>query len=109
MNEKHKAGLAALEEVENQITQKLYQPLFEPAIRAYLTNLRQDAFLEIREGYVDSGAAPGKDTRWQDPAQLKPETVTKEEVASEVHRKRLLWMIPLPFAKSGGVVESPSD
>ena len=44
--------------------------------------LREEAFLEIRPGYVDSGAAPGKDTAWKDPAQLKPETTTKEEVAA---------------------------
>ena len=39
------------------------------------------------------GAAPGKDTAWKDPAQLKPETTTKEEVAAR-KRKRLLGIIP---------------
>jgi peptidyl-prolyl cis-trans isomerase SurA len=77
-------------------------------MRAYLTKLREDAFLEIREGYIDTGAAPGKDTSWQDPAQLKPQTVTKEEAALEVHRKRVLWMIPLPFGGSGGTAKTDS-
>ena len=54
----------------------------------------EKAFLEIKDGYVDTGAAEGKDTRWVDPAQLKPETVTKEEVASKKHRKKLLWAVP---------------
>ena len=38
---------------------------------------------------MDSGAAPGKDTRWQDVAQLKPQTTTKEEVAARTkqHKK----------------------
>ena len=31
-----------------------------------------------------------------DPAQLKPETVKKEEVESHVRHKRLLWSIPVP-------------
>ena len=96
MDEKHKAGLAALDEVENEVMNRLFEPRFDPAVRAYLTKLRQDAFLEIREGYVDSGAAPGKDTRWMDPAQLKPQTVSKEEVAMQVRRRRLLWMFPVP-------------
>jgi hypothetical protein len=65
-------------------------------LREYLTKLRMDAFLEIRDGYVDTGAAPGKDTSWKDPAQLKPETVTKEEVAAQTRRRRLLWVIPIP-------------
>jgi parvulin-like peptidyl-prolyl isomerase len=106
VDDKHTAGLAPLEEVDNEITQKLYQPLYEPSIRNYLTTLRKDAFLEIREGYLDSGAAPGKDTSWQNAAQLKPQTVSKEEVASVVHTKRILWMIPLPFAGTGEKVKA---
>lgn len=95
VEEHHKAGLANFEEVQDEISNKLYMPRFEPKIREYMTRLRQEAFLEIREGFVDTGAAPGKDTRWQDPAQLRPETVTKEEVAARVHKKRLLWMVPV--------------
>jgi hypothetical protein len=48
---------------------------------------------------VDAGAAPGKDTRWKDVIQLKPETTTKEEVAAKRKRK-LLKVIPLGTAKS---------
>src|SRR3989442_12532248 len=62
-------------------------------VREYVTKLSEHGFLEIRERYVDSGAAPGKDTDWKDPAQLKPETTTKEEVAAR-KRKRLLGIIP---------------
>jgi parvulin-like peptidyl-prolyl isomerase len=96
VEETHKAGLASLEEVQNEIMEKLYMPRFQPALREYLTKLRMDAFLEIRDGYVDTGAAPGKDTSWKDPAQLKPQTVTKEEVAAQTRRRRLLWVIPIP-------------
>jgi peptidyl-prolyl cis-trans isomerase SurA len=96
VEEHHKAGLAAFEEVQNEIMEKLMMPKFQPKIREYLTQLRENAFLEIREGYIDSGAAPGKDTSWSDPAELKPETVTKEEVASQTRRRRFLWMVPIP-------------
>jgi parvulin-like peptidyl-prolyl isomerase len=100
VEEHHKAGQASFEEVENEITEKLYMPRFQPRIREYLTQLRKEAFLEIREGFVDSGAAPGKDTAWSDPAELKPETVTKEEVANTIRRKRMLWMVPVPGTKT---------
>jgi peptidyl-prolyl cis-trans isomerase SurA len=96
VEEKHKAGQASLEEVENEIQEKLYMPKFQPQIREYLSKLRKESFLEIKDGYVDTGAAPGKDTKWSDPAQLKPETVTKEEVAAQPRRRRLLGMVPLP-------------
>ena len=52
-------------------------------MRTYLTKLRSEAFLKSSTGYEDSGAAPGKNTAWEDPAQLKPETVTKEEVGRQ--------------------------
>ncbi|HBY61674.1 MAG TPA: peptidylprolyl isomerase, partial [Solibacterales bacterium] len=100
VDEKHSAGLAQMDEVENEIRGKLFGPLYEPKVREYLTKLRMDAFLEIREGWEDTGAAPGKSTKWQDPAQLKPETVTKEEVASRTRRKRLLWLVPIPGTKA---------
>jgi hypothetical protein len=51
--------------------------------------------LELREGWIDTGAAPGKETAWTDPAQLKPETITKEELANQKRLKRLLG-IPVP-------------
>ncbi|MGP0070619.1 MAG: peptidylprolyl isomerase [Bryobacteraceae bacterium] len=91
-----KAGQAELSEVEGQITERLLSPRMEVAIREYLTKLRKDAFLEIKADYIDTGAAGGKDTAWVDPAQLRPETVKKEEVESHVRHKRLLWSIPVP-------------
>lgn len=91
-----KAGLADFEEVRQDVENRLYGPKMEPAIRTYLTKLRANAFLEIKSGYEDSGAAPGKNTAWSDPAQLKPETITKEEVAAKTRHKKLLWAIPIP-------------
>ena len=91
-----KEGQATLQEVENEIKEQLYGPLFNPKIREYLTELRKAAFLEIRDGYADTGAAPGKDTRWQDPALLKPDIISKDEVSSHKRHKKLLWVMPLP-------------
>jgi peptidyl-prolyl cis-trans isomerase SurA len=103
-----KAGLAQFEEVQNEVENRLYGPRMDPAIRTYLTKLRQNAFLEIKPGYDDSGAAPGKNTAWSDPAQLKPETITKEEVAAKTRHKKLLWAIPIPgtATKSTGTSSS---
>lgn len=104
----HQAGQAELEQVENEIMEKLYMPRFQPQMREYLTKLRMDAFLEIKEGFLDSGAAPGKNTAWTDPAQLKPETVSKEEVASRRRMKRALWVVPIPGTKTSASSKSKS-
>jgi peptidyl-prolyl cis-trans isomerase SurA len=99
--ERHQAGQAPMEEVEPDIQNRIMQPLFEPKMREYLTKLRSTAFLEIKPNFIDAGAAPGKDTTWKDPAQLKPETISKTEVANKRHHKKLLKIVPLPFTKSG--------
>lgn len=103
VEERYEAGQASLEDVKNEIMEKLYVPRMQPALRTYLTKLRQDAFLEIRGGFVDSGAASGKDTTWKDPATLKPETTTKEEVAARGKRK---FMKVIPRLGGGAKVNS---
>ena len=101
VDERFEAGQAPFEEVKAEIQDRLTQTKMEPKVRAFLTTLREDAFLEIKEGYIDSGAAPAKDTRWKDVAQLKPQTTTKEEVAAR-RKRHLLWVIP------AGTVKEPA-
>ena len=107
VEEHHQAGLAEFEEVEGEVMNRLFEPRMQPAVREYLTKLRSDAFLEIREGYVDTAAAAGKSTRWSDPMQLKPETVTRAEVANQKRRKRLLF-VPVPGTSTGNISTSKS-
>ncbi len=106
VDEHQASGQADLADVENEIMDKLYAPRMQPALRAYLTQLRQDAFLEIKAGYVDTGAAPGKNTTWSDPAQLKPETISKAEVSNKARHKKLLWTVPIPGTKSKDTTSS---
>ena len=100
VDEHQKEGQAELEEVQPEIEDKLVTPRMGPEVRKYLTQLRVDAFLEIKPGWVDSGAAPGKNTSWADPGQLKPETVTKAELPNKRHHKKLLWVVPIPGTTS---------
>jgi hypothetical protein len=106
VEEHYAAGQASLDEVQNEISSKLTEPRVGPKVREYLTQLRTNAFLQIKPGFTDSGAATGKDTTWQDPAQLRPETTTKENVAAHGHKK-LLHVIP--YGHAGKVKdESPA-
>ncbi|HEY6970667.1 MAG TPA: peptidylprolyl isomerase [Candidatus Angelobacter sp.] len=54
------AGVPPLEDVRKKIEELLYVQKLEPAARAYLTKLREEAFIEIRQGYTDSGASPNQ-------------------------------------------------
>jgi peptidyl-prolyl cis-trans isomerase SurA len=111
IDERYAAGQASFEEVKNEVQEAVTAPQMDAKIREFLTRLRQEAFLEIKDGYVDSGAAPGKDTRWHDVAQLKPQTTTKEEVAARVHRHKKLLFIPIPGTtkKVSAKETSPAD
>jgi parvulin-like peptidyl-prolyl isomerase len=91
-----KQGLAPLADVKGEVENVLYGPKMQPKVREYLTSLRLQAFLQVKPGFVDTGAAPGMDTKWQDPAVLKPDTVKKAEVEQKQRMKRLLWAIPVP-------------
>jgi len=102
VDEHYKAGLASFDEVETAIQNQIVGSRREVALRAYLTKLRDLSFLEIKPGFEDSGAAPGKDTKWSDPAQLKPETTTKAEVLQNPARKKVLGVLPIPGTKATG-------
>ena len=82
MEERFEAGQASYEEVKNEIQERLLQPKMEPKVRELPDQAARGRVPRDQGGYVDSGAAPGKDTRWKDVGQLKPQTTTKEEVAA---------------------------
>ena len=100
------AGQATFDDVKNQINNILAKPIADPKLRELLTNLRRDAFLQIKPGYIDSGAAPGKDTSWRDPARLLPQTTTKAQVANQRHMKKFLHVIP--YGYTGEKDEAPA-
>lgn len=56
------AGIPPLKEVEDKIREAIYAQKLEPAARDYLKKLREQAYIEIKPGYVDSGATPGENS-----------------------------------------------
>jgi peptidyl-prolyl cis-trans isomerase SurA len=50
------AGTPPLQQVENQVQEGLYMSLLQPALRNYLTQARQDAYLEVKPGFTDVGS-----------------------------------------------------
>jgi peptidyl-prolyl cis-trans isomerase SurA len=60
VTEHQKSGVPALKDVENQIQEQLYLVKLQPALRDYLTKLREDAYIDIKPGYLDTGASPNE-------------------------------------------------
>jgi peptidyl-prolyl cis-trans isomerase SurA len=65
------AGIPTMKEIEPKIMDALYMERLQPALRAYLTKLREDAYIDIKDGYVDSGASPNE-TKPVETATAKP-------------------------------------
>jgi peptidyl-prolyl cis-trans isomerase SurA len=51
------AGIPPLKDVEPEIQNALYLKKLQPALREYLTKLREEAYIDIKPGFVDSGAS----------------------------------------------------
>jgi len=73
------AGIPTLKEAEPRIQDALYMQKLQPALRAYLTTLREQAFIDVKGGYVDTGASA---------KQTKPVETTAKEVASKTLKKK---------------------
>lgn len=60
VSEHQQAGIPAYKEVEPRVQEAIYMRKLEPALRTYLTKLREEAFIDIKAGYVDTGASPNQ-------------------------------------------------
>jgi len=84
VTEHQQAGVPPLKEIESRIQEALYYQKLQPAMRVYLTKLREDAYIDIKQGYVDSGASPN---------QTKPimTAATTEEEKKKKKKKLLIF------------------
>jgi peptidyl-prolyl cis-trans isomerase SurA len=60
VTEHQAAGTPPLKDVEPQVQEAMYMQQLQPALRAYLTKLREEAYIDIAAGFVDSGASPNE-------------------------------------------------
>ena len=65
------AGIPAMKDVEPRVMDALYMQKLQPALRAYLTKLREEAYINYKDGYVDTGASPNQ-TKPIETASAKP-------------------------------------
>ena len=60
VTEHTQAGIPPLKDVEPRVQEAIYLQKMQPKLRDYLTKLREDAFIDIKAGYVDTGASPNQ-------------------------------------------------
>ena len=54
-------GIPPMSAVDQQVQQAMYEAAMQPALRTYLTDLREKAYIDIAPGFVDTGASPEAD------------------------------------------------
>src|SRR5437867_8224511 len=55
VTEHQAAGVPTLKEIEPRIQDAIYMQKLQPALRAYLTKLRAEPYIDIKPGYADAG------------------------------------------------------
>jgi peptidyl-prolyl cis-trans isomerase SurA len=58
--EHQEAGIPPMKDVLPKIENAIYYEKLQPALRAYLTKLREEAYIFTKPGYTDSGASPNQ-------------------------------------------------
>ena len=86
VTEHQKAGIPEMKDVTNKIQDALYFEKLQPALRAYLTKLREDAYIKIATGYIDAGASPNQTV----PIET---TAAKEADAKKLKKKKKLGVL----------------
>jgi len=79
VTEHQTGGIPPLKEVENQIQEQIYVTKMQPALRDYLTKLREDAYIDIKPGYIDTGASPNETKPIYTTAASTDTSATKEK------------------------------
>jgi len=82
VTEHQSAGIPSVKEMEPRIQDALYMQKLQPALRVYLTKLREEAYIDIKPGYIDTGASA---------KQTKPvETTARDATAKKLKKKKKL-------------------
>jgi peptidyl-prolyl cis-trans isomerase SurA len=75
------AGIPPMKDVHDKIQDALYYQKLQPALRAYLTKLREEAYIQYTPGYVDTGESPNQ-------TQPVETTSAKEADAKKLKKKK---------------------
>jgi len=83
------AGTPPLDQVEQQVQEAIYMDQLQPALRDYLTKARQDAYMDVSAGFVDTGSnvarastSTAKFTAYTPPP-IKRHTLAKQKAEQE--------------------------
>ena len=93
------AGIPPMSAIDDQLKQAIYEQAIEPALRTYLTGLREKAYINVEQGFVDTGASPRQTKAVF--AEATPPPVKKKAEQKERMERAELTKPDLAGAKAG--------
>ena len=78
---KHEGGIPQLSAVEPQVREVLFLQGMQPEMRKFLAKLREQAYITVKPGYLDTGAPANPDY-----ARLTPRDITEDELIAPKDR-----------------------
>ena len=73
----YQAGLQPMDKVENEIMNRLYMVKMQPQMRDYLGQLREESYVMVKPGYIDTAAVAGASVIQE--VQPTPDVATKKK------------------------------
>jgi peptidyl-prolyl cis-trans isomerase SurA len=87
VTEHEQGGDASFKKAESQVEEALFLERMQPALRTYLTKLREEAFVEVKQGFKDTGSS-GNEIRLDYSAYAPPASKKKKKFARTRFRGR---------------------
>jgi len=84
--EHYDEGEQPLDKVENEIGDKLFSQKMEPAYRKYLETLREESYVVIKPGYVDTGGGGNSDIQ-----EVSSDAETAAAKSKQGHKRFLVF------------------
>jgi peptidyl-prolyl cis-trans isomerase SurA len=106
------AGPRPYKDVQDQVEDAFYMSQMEPALRAYLSKMRDEAAIQIKEGYVDTAATPAElhssisYSAYTPPAPKKKTKVERTRFRESTHTFRNKSSAAAPSAPAPAVVKA---
>ena len=94
VNQHIQGGVPQLKDVEDQVEQNYFEEKAGPAMRDYLAQLRDEAFIQVKPGYEDSAATPAEKhssitfSAYQPPTPKKKRKVERTRFRETTHTFR---------------------
>ena len=91
VEQRYEAGVQPLDKIETEVSNHIASSQMPAKLRVYLGQLRKDSFVEVRPGYVDTGAAGNSDAAISEAKNPLDEPIGKLQRGPKKHKKFFIF------------------